>query len=120
MSQQDQDRRIDYVEFAATDLERTKQFYTAVFGWKFTDWGTDYTSFEDGRLAGGFRTAEKVESGGPLVIIYASDLARLEELVKSEGGSIVTETFSFPGGRRFHFEDPNGNVLAIWSDQGQT
>jgi hypothetical protein len=28
----------------------------------------------------------------------------------------VRETFSFPGGRRFHFADPEGNVLAVWSE----
>jgi len=117
MSQQEQDRRIDYVEFAATDIEVAKQFYTTVFGWKFTDWGPDYTSFEDGRLTGGFRAADHIERGGPLVIMYATDLGRMEESVKAEGGSIVTETFSFPGGRRFHFADPSGNVLAVWSDQ---
>lgn len=117
MSQTDHDRRIDYVEFPGTDLERTKQFYAAVFGWTFTDWGPDYVSFEDGRLAGGFRKAETAEPGGPLVILYATDLAGVEDDVKAHGGTIVKETFSFPGGRRFHFADPNGNVLAVWSDQ---
>ncbi len=117
MSQQDQDRRIDYVEFAVTDVEQAKRFYGAVFGWKLTDYGPDYTSFEDGRLAGGFRKEERVDRGGPLVVIYATDLEGMEESVKAAGGSIVAEIFSFPGGRRFHFADPSGNVLAVWSDQ---
>jgi predicted enzyme related to lactoylglutathione lyase len=29
---------------------------------------------------------------------------------------ITREIFSFPGGRRFHFRDPSGNELAIWSE----
>lgn len=110
------DRRIDYIEFPAGDVTGTKQFYVRVFGWKFTDYGPDYTSFEDGRLAGGFAKQADVRRGGPLVVIYATDLAAAEAKVRAEGGLIVKETFSFPGGRRFHFTDPSGNELAIWSD----
>ena len=111
------DRRIDYIEFPAADIARTKAFYIRVFGWKFTDYGPDYTSFEDGRLAGGFWKADEVTGGGPLVVIYAVDLAGMEAEVRAEGGRIVKEIFSFPGGRRFHFTDPSGNELAVWSDK---
>ena len=110
------DRRIDYIEFPATDIARTKDFYTGVFGWKFTDYGPDYASFEDGRLAGGFAKMDRVTRGGPLVVIYAADLAAIEAAVRASGGTIVKETFSFPGGRRFHFTDPSGNELAVWSE----
>jgi predicted enzyme related to lactoylglutathione lyase len=88
-----------------------------VFGWKFTDYGPDYTSFEDGRISGGFSKTNKVTGNGPLVVIYGADLAGLAEQVKAEGGKIVKETFPFPGGRRFHFGDPSGNQLAVWSDK---
>lgn len=117
MSQADQDRRIDYVEFPATDLARVKAFYTAAFGWSFEDWGPEYASFADGRLSGGFRKADTVATGGPLVILYAIDLEDAVRRVTEAGGRIVTPTFSFPGGRRFHFADPDGNVLAVWTDQ---
>ena len=116
MSQAEHDRRIDYVEFAATDLDRTKQFYTDAFGWRFEDYGPDYTSFQDGRLAGGFERKPSVRAGGPLIVIYASDLAALQASVTKAGGAIVRPPFAFPGGRRFHFADPSGNELAVWSD----
>lgn len=109
--------RIDYVEFPATDMATTKAFYETVFGWKFTDYGPDYTSFEDGRIAGGFSKNDKVMAGGPLIVIYAADLAGMEAKVREAGGRIAKETFSFPGGRRFHFTDPSGNELAVWSDK---
>ena len=111
------DRRIDYVELPATDVAAAKRFYVDVFGWKFTDYGPDYTSFEDGRLAGGFRRAEAVARGGPLVVIFAMDLAAAEARVRAAGGTIVVDTHAFPGGRRFHFTDPVGNELAVWSDR---
>jgi uncharacterized protein len=108
--------RIDYIEFPAVDIELTKTFYSAVFGWKFEDYGPNYTSFSDGRLAGGFAKAAKVERGGALIVIYAADLAGAESSVKAAGGTIVKPIFSFPDGRRFHFTDPNGNELAVWSE----
>lgn len=112
----DRDRRIDYIEFPATDVAATKRFYLELFGWTFTDYGPDYTSFEDGRLAGGFTKVGTVAKGGPLVVIYAKDLEAMAARVPRAGGSIVKPTFSFPGGRRFHFTDPSGNELAIWSE----
>jgi D-aminopeptidase len=117
MGQEAQDRRIDYVEFATTDMAAVKRFYAQAFGWSFQDWGDEYASFEDGRLAGGFRLADEGAPGGPLVIIYAVDLEASVAAVKAAGGGIVQEIFSFPGGRRFHFRDPVGNELAVWSDK---
>jgi len=109
--------RIDYIEFAATDIPATKAFYTSVFGWKFTDYGPDYTSFEDGRISGGFAKAEKIPGNGVLVVIYASELEKTQEAVLRSGGKITKAPFSFPGGRRFHFTDPNGNELSVWSEK---
>ena len=118
MGQEEHDKRVDYVEFKVTDLDAAKAFYSGAFGWKFQDWGPDYASFEDGRLAGGFHVSDEIIRGGPLVIIYAVDLEAVAAGVRNNGGTIVKEIFSFPGGRRFHFTDPSGNELAVWSDQG--
>jgi D-aminopeptidase len=117
MGQEEHDKRVDYVELSVTDIGAAKAFYSAVFGWKMQDWGPDYASFEDGRLTGGFHLSEEVTRGGPLVIIYAVDLEAVEASVRANGGTIVLEIFSFPGGRRFHFTDPSGNELAVWSDK---
>lgn len=111
------DHRIDYIEMPATDIAATKQFYATAFGWKFTDYGPDYTSFEDGRLAGGFAKGRAAPPGGALIVIYAVDLADAERRVRSAGGKIVKPPFTFPGGRRFHFADPSGNELAVWSER---
>ncbi len=115
MSAPENNHRIDYLEFAATDIEKTKRFYSAVFGWKFEDYGPAYTSFH-GRLAGGFYAAGNVQGSGPLVVIYSTGLADTKNKVTAAGGRIVKDIFAFPGGRRFHFADPSGNELAVWSD----
>lgn len=110
------DLAMDYIEFPCLSAARAKAFYTAVFGWKFTDYGPDYTSFSDGRLAGGFTTEAKVSTDGPLVVLYGQNLEAVMAKIGPAGGKIVREIFDFPGGRRFHFADTEGNVLAVWSD----
>ena len=118
MSQGKPENQIDYIELPASDIEKTKAFYSSgsVFGWKFTDYGPDYTSFHDGRLGGGFTRASPAPGKGILLVIYSADLAAIQHKIQAAGGKIVKETFSFPGGRRFHFADPNGNELAVWSE----
>ena len=117
MPQEDHDLRIDYVEFPVPDLAAAKSFYSTAFGWIFADYGPDYSSFSDGRLAGGFSTASSVVAGGPLLVLYALDLAAIKDAIADNGGTIVKEIFEFPGGRRFHFRDPAGHELAVWSDK---
>ena len=117
MAQSDQDRRVDYIEFGATDLGRTKGFYEKVFGWRFQDYGPDYTSFQDGRVSGGFTKDAPVRPANPLVVIYAVQLEAIETKIQQAGGTIIRKTYAFPGGRRFHFTDPSGNELAVWTDR---
>lgn len=109
------DRQIDNIEFNVSDIARSKAFYAAVFGWTFTDYGPAYTEFSDGRLTGGFTTGEPVRPGGPLVILYADDLPATQRRVEAAGGTVSRAVFAFPGGRRFHFTDPDGFELAVWT-----
>lgn len=108
---------IDYIELPAADIPAAKQFYGRAFGWTFTDYGPDYASFHGAGIDGGLRgEPERPPRGGALVILYAADLEAAEARVTQAGGEIVQPIFAFPGGRRFHFLDPAGNELAVWSD----
>src|SRR2546429_135897 len=111
------ENQVDYIEFPAKDIPATKAFYQAAFDWKVEDFGPAYTSFNDGRLTGGFTTAEQEPGRAPLVVLYSGNLEAAEARVTAAGGAVVKKIFSFPGGRRFHFADPNGNELAVWSDK---
>ncbi len=109
--------QINYVEIPVTDLERTSEFFNTLFGWEFQEWGPDYFSFDDGRLAGGLRRADvAAPATGVLLIFYSSDLERDLVRVEELGATISKPIFSFPGGRRFHFLDPVGTEFAMWSD----
>ncbi|HUX27245.1 MAG TPA: VOC family protein [Terracidiphilus sp.] len=111
--------KISYIEFTTTDIAHTKKFYSAVFGWSFQDWGPDYIGIQGAGIDGGFSKSEPHAASAksaPLVILYSADLKATEAAVIAAGGSIVVTTFEFPGGRRFHFSDGAGNILAVWSE----
>jgi hypothetical protein len=111
--------RISYIEFPASNLETTKSFFSQVFGWSFQDYGPEYTAFSDAGLEGGFFKSElkaSTENGSALIVLYSRHLEETRSKVVDAGGTIVKDIFSFPGGRRFHFAEPSGNELAVWSD----
>ena len=105
---------INYVELAAPDLSRAKIFYNEAFGWEFQDWGEDYVSFAQAGLEGGIRREAAIAPGSTLIILYADNLEATEKNIITAGGAI-TERHDFPGGRRIHFRDPAGNILAVWT-----
>ncbi len=107
--------RIDYIELPGGDLAATKAFYDAAFGWSFTDYGPTYAAIDDAGLDGGF-AAETASTTGPLVILKADVLEDALASVEAAGGEITAPIFEFPGGRRFHFRDPAGNVLGVWGN----
>jgi len=112
--------KIDYLELPAKYIETTKDFFSKVFGWSFTDYGPDYTSFSNAGIDGGFYKAElagKYEKGGALVVFYSNKLEETQSKIEGAGGTVVKPIFSFPGGRRFHFTEPSGNEFAVWSDK---
>jgi predicted enzyme related to lactoylglutathione lyase len=108
---------LHYLELPAEDLEQTKAFYGAVFGWRFTNWGPTYAAFKEG-LDGGFQADAAEASAKPLPVIFASDLEAVQARIIAAGGRIVRPTFSFPGGRRFHFTDPSGTEMAAAAYDG--
>lgn len=108
---------ISYIELPLVDPDATQKFYSSVFGWTFTKWGDDYLSFAGAVVDGGFNREKGIDPGkaGALVILYSDNLEKKVDEIKKAGGEILKDIFSFPGGRRFHFADPNGNELAIWT-----
>ncbi|GHA22813.1 VOC family protein [Oceanisphaera arctica] len=111
--------KINYVEIPSRDLEATKRFFGDAFGWSFVDYGPEYVAIENAGLDGGFFKSEQVattHNGSVLIVLYSDNLEATLEKVKLSGGKIVKDIYPFPGGRRFHFSDPNGNEYAVWSE----
>ena len=117
-----QHHTIDYVELVVTDLAAAKEFYGSAFGWEFVDYGPEYAGIASGRgdgseVGGLMRADEPRPVGGPLVLLYSDDLDATRDAVEHAGGRMLQEPYPFPGGRRFHFTDPSGNELGVWSTQ---
>ena len=115
-----QHEKINYIEFPAKYMETTKDFFSKVFEWTFTDYGPDYTAFSNAGIEGGFYKSDlagSYEKGSTLVVFYSNNLKETETKIVGAGGTIVRPIFSFPGGRRFHFTEPSGNEFAVWSDK---
>jgi predicted enzyme related to lactoylglutathione lyase len=113
-------QKISYVEFPCRDLLATKKFFAEVFDWSFEDYGPEYTAFSNSGLEGGFFKSSQqatTDTGSALVVLYSSNLEATLADVQEAGGTISKSIFEFPGGRRFHFTEPSGNELAVWSDQ---
>lgn len=110
--------RINYVEFPANDLDKTKRFFENAFGWSFEDFGTEYTAFNNQGLDGGFFKADLSSTqatGGALIVLVSHNLEATQQKVIDAGGIITENIFEFPGGKRFHFTEPSGNEFAVWS-----
>ncbi len=110
---------IDFIEFPARpeDLQESKRFYREVFGWSYKDWGDDYSDTQGSGLASGLNADASHRPSHALAVIYTAELEVTLEKVRAQNCKITKEIFSFPGGRRFHFLDPSGNELAVWSDR---
>ncbi|MDN3484066.1 VOC family protein [Pseudoalteromonas sp. APC 3224] len=114
-----QNNKINYIEIPAQNIAATKAFFSDVFGWSFEDYGSEYCSFTGQGVDGGFFKSDLVVStknGSPLIVLYSNALEATQNKIEEAGGKIIKPTFSFPGGRRFHFSDPNGNEFAVWSE----
>ena len=111
-----ENNHINYIEFKAHDLDKIKSFYSQVFGWAFTDYGPSYTSFAESGVFGGFEKTDAPIVNGAVVVLYHKDLKLCKNKVLNAGGTIPIDIFTLPGGKRFHFTDPDGNELAVWSE----
>ena len=109
--------RIDYVELpTATAHELTRAFYSKAFGWEFANYGPAYSATTNGTTDVGLQGDPEDALSAPLPVIRVDDLEAAFDSVTKAGGTIAKQIFSFPGGRRFHFIDPSGSELAVWSE----
>ena len=120
---------INYIELPATDLAAAKAFYAATFGWEWVDYGPGYASHHDAGLEvalNGLGTVvpshppEAQNGVGPLVLFSTDDLSGIRTDVLAAGGTILSEPYEYPGGRRFHFLDPSGNVLGVYQSNADS
>jgi predicted enzyme related to lactoylglutathione lyase len=110
---------IDYIELAVDDLAAAKAFYAKALGWTFNDYGPDYAGIADprnpGQEFGGLSPHTPAARGeGVLALVRSEDADATMASVLAAGGRIAVEMHDYPGGRRFTFADPSGNILGVY------
>jgi hypothetical protein len=104
--------RLNYVELPVRDVPALKNFYAGVFGWLFADYGPDYAATTTGDVDVGLNGDADHATAQLLPVIEVDDLEATLSAVTASGGTVTLPIFAFPGGRRFHFRDPQGHELA--------
>ncbi len=105
--------RLNYLELPVADTGRAKSFYGAAFGWSFSDFGPTYAATTSGDTDIGFQADGEQQTAAALPVIEVEDLDAVLAAVVTAGGRVTQPIFAFPGGRRFHFADPDGHELAV-------
>lgn len=113
--------RISYIELPVTDVAGQRSFYASAFGWDFTDFGPDYASTMTGDVDVGLNGTGEYAIAGILPIVEVkADLEAALDKVVAAGGAITAPIFAYPGGRRFHFRDPQGHELGVFINEPGT
>jgi uncharacterized protein len=104
---------IDYFELPTSSTATSRGFFSAAFGWSFTEYGPGYSEFADAGLIGGLN-AEDEGVAVPFVGIRTDDIAAAVRAVEAAGGTITKSIYDYPGGQRFFFREPGGAVLMVY------
>lgn len=104
--------RLAYCELPVADAKRAAAFYVAAFDWIFAEFGPSYAATTSGDTDMGLQADPAEQTAAALPVIEVDDLDRTAAAVEAAGGRITRPIFAFPGGRRFHFCDPDGHELA--------
>jgi len=105
---------LDYIELPVKTMAAQKASYSEAFGWKFTDYGDTYAAHEDGPCQFALNGTGQHQGDAALPVVRVEDISSAHTAVKSAGGTITVEIFDFPGGKRFHFVDPEGQQMAVY------
>ncbi|WP_338245216.1 VOC family protein [Aurantiacibacter hainanensis] len=107
--------KLDYVELPVTSVGQQKQFYSRVFGWSFTSYGDSYAAHEEGPCQFALNGTGEHQGEAALPVVRVENIEAARDAVLAAGGTITLDIFEFPGGKRFHFDDPEGRAMAVYT-----
>jgi predicted enzyme related to lactoylglutathione lyase len=110
--------KICYLEIPTSNLERSVDFYTSVFGWKTRKRGDGATAFDDGvEVSGSWVTGRPPSSSvGLLVYVMVDSVSKTVDSIKAQGGVIVQPLGADAPEKTARFADPDGNVLGLYEE----
>ena len=108
--------RVTHFEIPADNVDRAQKFYSAVFGWEFSQWGEEqYWMIKTGDdEKPGINGGLAPRMNPPLPVVNTADVENIDETiekVKANGGKITMEKMAVPGiGWLIYFMDTEGNL----------
>lgn len=124
---------IVHFELPVDDLDKARDFYGKIFGWKLQDWqmpdGSTYVGvhttpidektrqpIKPGAINGGImKHTEHVKA--PVFAIHVQSIDERVKQVEAAGGSVVSPKVDMMGmGFYAYVKDPAGNVIGLWED----
>jgi uncharacterized protein len=115
--------KICYVEIPSTDIARSADFYTKVFGWRLRQRSDGHTAFDDpvGEVSGTWVLGRPSSPDpGLLIYIMVDSVAETIEAVVAEGGTLVQPIGADAPEITARFSDPMGNVIGLYQEPAAT
>ena len=107
-----------HIEIPTADAQKSKAFYSKMFGWKIEENMPGYVMFSTGdNQGGGFTQESKPSENGVVLYIEVEDIpAKLGEIATAGGKKVKDKTGISPEfGFYALFTDPSGNIMGLWS-----
>ena len=110
--------KICYIEMPATDVERSADFYSKVFGWNARRRGDGATAFDDttGAVSGAWVRGVPPQQPGFVVYIMCDSVSATLDAVSANGGTVVQPVGANPGEITARFRDPAGNIVGLYQE----
>jgi hypothetical protein len=111
--------KVCYIEMPATEVARSADFYSRVFGWKIRQRGDGATAFDDGvgEVSGAWVVGRLPSSQpGLLVYIMVDSVTATIDAVVAHGGEIVQPIGADAPEITARFRDPAGNVIGLYQE----
>jgi predicted enzyme related to lactoylglutathione lyase len=115
--------KICYIEIPATDVARSADFYSKVFGWRIRRRGDGATAFDDavGEVSGAWvLNRPPAAQPGLMVYIMVDSVAATCDAVVANGGEIVQPIGADAPEITARFRDPAGNVIGLYQEPAQS
>ena len=109
--------KICYIEIPSTDIARSAEFYSKVFGWKIRKRTDGSTAFDDGvgEVSGTWVIGRPpATTPGFMIYIMVDSVAATVDLLVANGADIVQPIGADAPEITARFRDPGGNVLGLY------
>ena len=117
-------KTVVHFEIGCSDLDKTSEFYKAVFDWNLSQHGNSVTidTGKEDALPGHINKLGPNDPQNYVTVYIETDSLHSDlDVIESKGGKIRVPPIKLPNGREFAwFEDVAGNIMGLITPQKST